>query len=593
MSELKSQIIATGTRINLRLTTFLLATMCFVFLTQVPYLYFICNYNDCGYFLTNQDLANHLGIHHVKVVPWWWFSDIVGGFWLRLSEDYGLWGAKLGGALAVAFAGTYSARTLSLVYKPNFILFLAMVFTGLCIQNEMLNYISVPTLFYAVFCYYFLKMNLKPSSHLYSIVSGITFALTIFSRMPLIFGLVVPLLCLLFCYRMKREQFATYLNSYLKMYVTIFGCFLFFVLYLYSEGLLSHYFAPAAPSKDHTIFSLLYLVSNQLIGKIPVLLAIGTSSIALFYLIKRGWLSSRVASYTFIAFLGANFSLAILSLKNPYYKEFAKVVWPDSFDIYPILIACIFVCLPLMKDRIDFREIVLITLAISWPFLRTLGSAIGLEWGIVIGFLLCGVAVVLLTRIANTYRCRTSLFCLTATLALIIGGKSAKYLLNSLDLTMKNSSYAQADKMEGVSAILAFGEDLASLVREMKGYAKKSDQILAGPYISLVYFASGTLPLGNHSSFYFLDIPQFSNKLDEIAKMSPPKLIVRPKIDFQNPLDQEQKFCWPINSDFLDDLMLKCAIFDEKIVKRWGAKIVWSNNSYDLYILSDSFKINE
>ncbi len=588
MSSSRILNIAADRRINLRLSLFVLSIMLFVFLTQVPYLYFICNYNDCGYFLANQELANQLGFHHVKVVPWWWFSDIIGGCWLTLTEGYGIWGAKLGGALAIALAGTLSAKTLSLLYKPNFLLFMAMVFTGLCIQNEMLNYISVPTLFYAVFSYYFLKMNLEPSNTFYPVVSGIAFALTIFSRMPLIFAIAVPVFCLLACYRMESERFGTYLKSYLKMYGIIFGCFLFFILYLYSQGLLANYFFPSAPSKDHTVFSLLTLLANQLIEKIPVLLSIGVSATAFFYSVKKGWLSSRIAAGLFIAFLVANFSLAILSLKSSYFKDLAKLVWPDSFDIYPILIASILVCLRLTKDRMDFREIVLVILAVAWPFLRTLGSAIGIHWGIVLGFLLCGVAVNMLYRVADTYRCRTAIFCLMATLGLIMGGKSAKYLMNDLTLTLNESPKSQAEKMRGVSAIPAFGEDLSSLVHAMKSYVKKGDPILACPYISLVYFASGTLPLGNHSSIYFLDVSQFSQKLDEMAKMSPPKLIIMPKIDFQNPFLQEEKFKWPTRTEFLADLRTKCDLFEEKIIKKWNAKLAWSNASYELYTVNAS-----
>ncbi|HSX12812.1 MAG TPA: hypothetical protein VLE96_00105 [Chlamydiales bacterium] len=572
-----------GKKIDVKYWGCLGAIFALIFFFQYSFLHYLKIASDTGYHLANQELANRLGLYYIKIMPFWWLSDVMGGWWLKFSESYGLWGAKMGGVLALGTIGVISANTIFQLYKPSIGVVCAMALAAFALPYDLIYYHSVPTLFFAIFCLYFVKLHLNPHNTLYQILSGLSFVLLVFSRMPLIGALLMFPLILLICFWYDKKQLAVLTSSYLRVLGVILASFVLFACYLQTQDLLRSYIIYQTPTKYHSISALFEVLFGHLFKKIPYLIGIGCVAFGFHWGIKRNLLSGKSGKWISVGFLVLTVFLILLYLKYPAVKELKVLlfqsVWPDNFDLYPILISINIVYLCLMWSEINFSKIVLFLLGFSWPFLKGVGSATGLQCGIVVGFLLCGLTAVSLTRIARSYECRIPLFCLGAVLFIIIGGKAFK---DNFDF--RNTANIGVGKLEGIYTTPERAENYRSLVKEMGRYVKKRDQIIAAPYIPLVYYATDTVPLGEHASLYFLDIEQFSKKLDRIAETSPPVLIVRAKVDSQDPLKQQKNFEWPISEDFLDDLEQKNIVFSEKILNRWNLELIWSNDHYDIYL---------
>jgi len=61
---------------------------------------------DLGFQLTNQDLAYQMGFKYVRVCPSWWLTDVLAGWWMHFTENYGLKGVNVGGILVTALTST-------------------------------------------------------------------------------------------------------------------------------------------------------------------------------------------------------------------------------------------------------------------------------------------------------------------------------------------------------------------------------------------------------------------------------------------------------------------------------------------------------
>jgi hypothetical protein len=446
----------------------------------------------------------------------------------------------------------------------------------------MLHYYSVPALFFSIFALNFLKLNQHPQKWLYPFTSGICFALLVFSRMPTIVFLLMPVACLLASYFWDKANARSYLIAYLRMLGVILACFFAFTLLLQYHGLLKCYFIYELPSKHHSSSALFSVLADHLLEKIPYMLGLAVFAYCFYLLIEKQMLSGKKTCLIFLGILALSISLVVLSLKFPMVKEIKLMliqpIWPDSFDVYPILVAINLVFIYLLRKSISFQEVVLIILALSWPFLKGVGSAAGLKCGIIVGFLLCGTTSLLLLRVARLYNCRIPLFSLGIMLAIVIGGKAFK---DNFDFS-KNRNI-NIERLNGIYTTPERADNFISLIHALEKHVKKGDHILACPYMPMVYYASGTSPLGNHPSLFFLDIGRFSSKLDEIAKMPPPVAIVKPKIDFDDPFKQQLNFEWPTTREFLAELYEKIALFDQKIMGKWNAELIWSNDHYEIY----------
>lgn len=570
----------------------ILAVFVVTFLAFIPFTHLGLDVVDMGYHLANQDLANHLGIQYIKVTPVWWLSDILGGWWLRLAEGQSFWWARMGGNFILALSGAIAASTLFQIYKPAFYIVLFVILaTLLRFSNSwIIHYYTVPTLFYAVFCLSFIKLNLDPKRTLFQVISGISLAFLVFSRLPMIATFSLPFLCLLVCYRMEKERFHLFKEAYFKMLCATLSVFVVFAFYLHSQGLLKDYVFFQSISKYHSLSWLVDAWMRQIPGKIPLMIFLLGLGPSLFFFVKRGLLSRRTLKYTL------PFLLACAMAAIGIFREVRIHIWPDTISLYLIMVMLNVVCFYLLRKENRFPDVVLLILSVSFPLLRNVGSTSGFHGLIANGSMLhCGLTAIWLFRVGALYKCKVSTTALSSFLFIVFSAKALVLLANYEAPMQKLSSNLQCPRLDGIYTTPERAKNFLSMVDEVGKHTKKGDRILAYPIIPMVYFATNTLPLGNTSWLDLLDLQPLSDKLDSISEMEPPVLIVRAKMDSDYPESRASSFGWPLTADLLKgwDLEEKCSLFDEKIMKKWDMKLVWSNDCFNIYLPSDLSPIHE
>jgi len=246
----------------------------FIFLLCYPTIPYGLDLTDHGFFLTNHDLANHLGIQHVKVASVWWFSDVVGGWWLKITDGYGAWGARLGQVILISLNGMLATRILLQVFKPSASLIFVMTVSGLFSRpmlTNILSYDTVPVLFFLFFGLFFIKLNDDPSKLLYQILAGLSLFFLILSRWALATVFCIPLLSLLASLYFKKIQIKAIFISYIKMVATVLLLFVLFGTYLWSQNQLHNYIFFTRPSGIYNLSNLFTIYKSQLTGKNSVL----------------------------------------------------------------------------------------------------------------------------------------------------------------------------------------------------------------------------------------------------------------------------------------------------------------------------------
>lgn len=546
-------------------------------------MHLIGSMGDQGFHLTNQDMANRLGLKYIAITPWWWLSDIVGGWWLKLTEDWGFWGAKCGAVLALGLSGVVTGATLFQLYKPTIPLICAVVLGAFCIPFDMINYYTLPTLLYSLFSFYFLKLHLAPTKTSNPLICGILSVLMVFCRVSLILIVFLPFLSLLLSSWTARRELRAFSFAYLKMFCTIGISFILFALYLHSQDLLSYYAFHDRPSGEHSFVALLTILIQQLTTKTPYMLATAIGGYLFFLAVKHKLLSNRSGALTALSLLLFSILLAIIYISYPPFREFKKIafhyVWPDNFDVFPILISINIAAVYLLRKTISFQELLLLLLAISWPLLRGAGSTNGIILGIVLSYLLCGLSAALLYRVSCEYQCKVPLFCLGAFLFLLFGSRGFKQ-----NFHLSQPTDFHLARLEGISSSPEKAENLRTLIEEIKRHTKKGDRILACPHIQIAYYASNTLPLGNTVDIFVFSLEQLARKLDQIEKLSPPVLIAKPIIDLDHPEILQANFEWPTTPKFLDEMRQKLLLFDQTMTNKWNMKRTWSNNHFEIFM---------
>ena len=177
---------------HIALTTFVIAAAVLAWLT--PY---GLDPTDTGFHLANQDMLPVVGWGIVGVSPLWWFSDVLGGAWLLLTDHWGLLGARLGWALAIAATTAIGVRAVANVYGPSVWLVAGgalAVLHSAAIPVMVLDYYIVPSLFSVLFVLVYLQaiQAEKISKILWSSLAGFLLFLVIISRLPASLLLTVP-----------------------------------------------------------------------------------------------------------------------------------------------------------------------------------------------------------------------------------------------------------------------------------------------------------------------------------------------------------------------------------------------------------------
>jgi hypothetical protein len=277
-------------------------------------------------------------------------------------------------------------------------------------------------------------------------------------------------------------------------------------------------------------------------------------------------------------------SCFVIYLVYPQSRSFLTLRWLDFLSFYLMYLLLILVAIFSIRKSIHFSEMVLYILGVSFPVFLIVGSAAGIS-NVRTGFeLLCGIAYVLLLKVAETYDCKKIFSVAGLVLLIILGFKGIKLVCFSdyRDAPVQNLAYTiSSPRLKWIHTSQQRAQNINALIEQIEHYAKKGDQILV-PDIPMIYYASGTLPLGNHCWLFLLDSESLAAKLKEISK-TPPVLVIKKKIDYENPGQQQTKYNCEVDLDFMNDLRQKNDLFDQIILKPWHAKLIWSNDYFELY----------
>ena len=230
-----------------------------IFFLYFPLIFFGLDMTDQGFHLTNQDLANSIHLDYIKINPFWWFSDIIGGLWISLTEPLGLLGARLGFVLLYASMGAITIKIISLAFKINRVSIFAIIVMSTLAKNGtmLIDYDSFPSFLVILLCFFYLKSYLYQDQKKYAVFTGIIFTLLIFSRMPAISVISIPLFALILCVFLQKDKVLSFIKLHNIMILSSLSCFSLFFVYLIYNGSIQEFFKFSLPTDIHTPYYLL------------------------------------------------------------------------------------------------------------------------------------------------------------------------------------------------------------------------------------------------------------------------------------------------------------------------------------------------
>ena len=549
-----------------------------MFLLIYPTIRLGLDVTDTGFHLTNQMLANHLGIEFIKIMPFWWMTDMIGGLWLRAIDS--LWGARLAGVLIYSSIAMLSVLLVQRVYKPHWIICLAIVASGMFSYSScMINYETIPLLLYVLFSLFFLQIHYTPERKLYACLCGVLLAILPFTRMPMVLTFFLPVLTISIAAYYKQAK--RILSSYLAMYIVSLLTLLSIAFYLWTQGLLFEYLFYKSPSSVHVVDKLIVLYAKQVLGRIPFLTLLFGVPLLLYWMSKRKLLSL----YSFGALLLFTYGLSLLhtNLLLPFRSD--EKLYMLLFFILSLLGV---VSIYLQRKTISLQEVLLFFLGIMMPLLFVAGSASGFP-RTQIGMWLLGaiVANLLMRNIPHLSlpKAGPPLYLINSLFLLCLGCYGVKIVYFN---TPRDASHAElicrleSARLAGIYTTSPRKESFDALVAEVVKNSHPLDPILAYHAIPLLYYATHTVPVGNHSWLTVLPSEVLKKIVEGFSENAPPSLIVRSKTHTDRPDWGLKSIQVTITDDYLEELE-NIEIIDQAIQAKWDLSLVWSNADFDLY----------
>ena len=370
-------------------------------------------------------------------------------------------------------------------------------------------------------------------------------------------------------------------------------CFAIWTIILWNNGLLLAYFLPEIPTKQHELYSQVILIGTQTFRKIPYLLCLFGPPIVLYQYLKKRSSQAKEKSLSLLA------TLILLSVCGSIFVQspglFARLCpffynrnHADICLLFIVPIICL-VQLYILKNKLEFLELVIFIISIMFPVIIILGSGSGLAIGHMGMWLLGGLMISIFLKTFKTPEFNSYKYqLLVINLALIttIGtlGLRHAYFYRHYDLSDRSKLTAEfrSPRLAGIYTSPERAKSLDSLLEEIAKFSKKGDLIFAYHNIPMIYFASGNLPYGNHAWLDNLTPEAIRNKIDSFPSQNPPALIIKCKTNAENSE-------WGIKPLPLfdecdnDQNLIKIQFMDKILLAKWDLKLLWSNADFDLY----------
>lgn len=549
---------------------------------------------DEGFALSNQLATYLMGIDSISMFPAWWLSDFIGGIWLKITENYGLWGARLGGILGSSLIVMYGLRMISFAYRPGIGLIITLLGSALYSHNaRILYYSNVPALLFVMYGFSFLKLLENRSKTWLPIISGLLLIALILSKWTMGVTLFIPL-CVWYVYRNYYKIELPFKPLY-TMYGTAFITLALFLCFLKSQDLLKDFLVFSGPAKEHQFSSLIETWYRQLRTTVPLLILFFGIPSFYYSVSKRDTLSKTVSSLNI--FLG----LFLLSL----FLSFFRSKWFCPFSDVPVVYILTYLicgmistfCIFILRRSLSIQEFSLYLFSITLPFAQCACAGTGIPKAQEGMWLLGAVMLCLMIQVGKTSPFKTSKPQLMSICSLLIammsfyGIKYTYFYVNrdNSDLTQLTAEFA-TPRLKGIYTTPQRKESFEALIKTMGNYTKKGDTILAYFNLPMVYYISETLPLGKHPWLAVITPEKLQEKIDLFSSSEPPRVIVKSKTDPINPqwgLKPLNPFGYAETTPIdYQHILSMSKMMDQAVAELWDLKLVWSNPDFDLYTVS-------
>jgi hypothetical protein len=553
---------------------------------------------DTGYHLANQNMLPVLGWHIVRISPFWWFSDVLGGAWLLLSDHLGLLGSRLGWVLAIAATAAFGVRAVANIYGASSWLIvggaLAVLHTA-AIPVMVLDYYILPSLIGTIFAVAYLQAieTAGIRSIFWAVLAGFLLFLLVISRLPAALLLAVPLVHFswLFWHGTNQLRRSALTVPAVAVGTAILGlalCAAAFaaagVLHLYLASIIGED-AAASGEQAAARFTFVksegeYFLTNaarQLRTLAPYGIGLMALSAILIEGVRRNvhWLPVTLIAAVYVA--GTIVFMPELSVGEGRYYIFALMFgaacmafgWRDIADSHPASEA----------------RFMLLSAALILPATLDAGSSLGLLKLCYGGALLFPLTVALAreaVQSAPALVCRISL----ALALLVPTGEAFKLLHGNLDQRVYGDTSRSMLTAEMHSARLRHvwtrpgrQESFDGLVDAVQRESRTGDRVLAYSSVSLIYYAARRRPLFDITWMDILPPYDLVSRLTRLCSEEVPALIVRTRGSLMNvewgSVEQPLEFSLP----FFERAH---RLIDEAVAARCHAGLVWSNRDFEV-----------
>lgn len=383
-------------------------------LLLLPFIRMGLDVTDPGFHLGNQLMVGRIGISYIVEQPYWWFSDLVGWWWLSLVErmGFGLVGARLGGVVLFSICAALAAHIVSKYVTSHWLvpisaLSVAPFYAGFL---SLISYDSVPALICLVgLCLYYIALFGERPWAVYgaSLLAGIAWFFLLQSRLPAVVVAGVPIIGAIAAILIDRKRLRPAVISGGITFVVIAALSAGFYLYLVRSGLLAK-IADNQPLDTHYNSEFFLAVIRQQWSLISPWLTWFVGGVLVLFVAllwpaaARSWIVGSAASFLIIFYVWGNLGAQLHDL-------FAGTL--NFLMLVSLVVALIAVFIILLwrqpsetSRELLFRLILVGGSALALPIVVSLGSSAGLaklQFG---GYLVPPLVIALLVLLASQRR---------------------------------------------------------------------------------------------------------------------------------------------------------------------------------------------
>lgn len=528
--------------------------------------------SDIGYHLTNQRIINQIGLQHAPSIPFWWLSDVVGGLWVRISHPWGLIGARLGGVLLYGLCAGITMHLLLRLTPPSPRHLWGVLLATLITAKQsgsgavmILDYYTIPMLCGLLCLTAFIPFYENPTTGRAGLL-GCLLGISLFTRLPAILLLLLPLAGVYLYSRYQPHRLRTYCFSLLIVSSTFLLVIMGIAAIFYQKQLLGLMVHQTKYSGNHYSLPTLipiYLTSLKHLAVALILLILAASS---------GRFRHPAILITFVGLLLFHFFPSESPFLHPrFLARLWHSLWKAMQDSQTLLFACIFLVLLITnRSQIPQERWALYAICSSiLPIALGMGSDSGLNKMGYGCWLLAGMAPILSSpqnRLSNQVLAVMTVYsCLTL------------YTPAYRDTLDYPWSLTTQGFLKGTITSRARQESVDALLEELLSRLNPGDHILTYPYIPMLYFATETYPLASTPWLETLSIKELDKELAAL-QTEKLKLIVKSRT-----ITYDAR--WPNQSRRQPSASIeeKTHRIDNWIIETLSPVLIWRNADFEIW----------